>query len=114
MTRGRAIAGVCCLLAVAAAALAVRLPRLAQRPMHGDEANQARKAGDLLETGVYRYDRHEHHGPTLYWLTWPVLRLTGATRFADTSEWQYRLVPVLFAAGLVLLQIGRASCRERV
>ena len=103
MTRGRAIAGVCCLLAVAAAALAVRLPRLAQRPMHGDEANQARKAGDLLETGVYRYDRHEHHGPTLYWLTWPVLRLTGATRFADTSEWQYRLVPVLFAAGLVLL-----------
>ena len=45
-----------------------------------DEANQAVKAGALLETGVYRYDPDEHHGPTLYWLTLPALWLSGAER----------------------------------
>jgi len=45
------------LLTLTAAALAIRLPRLDQRPMHGDEANQAVKAGILLEAGQLRsYD----------------------------------------------------------
>ncbi len=68
---------VACLLILTAAALAIRLPRLGQRPMHGDEANQAVKAGILLETGEYRYDPQEHHGPSLYWLTLPSLWLHG-------------------------------------
>ena len=91
------------LLAAAAGAAALRLPRLDVRPMHGDEANQAVKAGLLLETGVYRYDPHEHHGPTLYFLTLPSLWLAKAKTFAETTEFDFRVVPVLFGIGLVLL-----------
>jgi uncharacterized protein (TIGR03663 family) len=91
------------ILLLTAGALAVRLPRLGQRPMHCDEANQAKKAADLLETGRYDYDPHDHHGPSLCWLTLPVLRLRGVSNFAATSEADYRLAPVVFGAGLVLL-----------
>ena len=51
--------------------LAFRLAWLDLRPMHHDEANQAVRFGQLLETGEYRYDRNDHHGPTLYYLTLP-------------------------------------------
>ncbi|MHC4528105.1 MAG: flippase activity-associated protein Agl23, partial [Planctomycetota bacterium] len=55
----------CCVLILAATMVAVglRLPRLDQRPMHGDEAVHAEKFRLLLEEGTYRYDRHEYHGP---------------------------------------------------
>lgn len=86
-----------------AGALAVRLPRLEQRPMHADEANQAFKTGILLETGVYRYDPHEHHGPSLYWFTLPSLWLSGADRFAVSTAWEYRVVPVVFGVGVIAL-----------
>ena len=93
-----------CILALCAAALAIRLPRLGLRPMHCDEANQAVKAGILAgNRGQYRYDPHEHHGPSLYWLTLPSLRLSGATDFAQTDEADYRIVPVVFGAGLIVL-----------
>jgi len=97
-----------CILAVTAGALALRLPGLDRRPMHCDEANQAVKTGILLETGRYRYDPHEHHGPSLYWLTLPSLRLGPAEDFARSRESQYRIVPVVFAAAgiLLLLLVG--------
>ncbi len=91
------------LLAAFAAALAFRLPRLGLRPMHGDEANQAVKTGDLYETGSYAYDPAEHHGPSLYYLTLPSIWLSPARRFADTAESTYRVVPALVGAFLVLL-----------
>ena len=94
---------VVCILLLAAAALAIRVPRLSVRPMHGDEANQAVKAGLLLETGVYRYDPSDHHGPILYWLTLPSLWLNGTQDFAHSSEFAYRIVPVVFGAGLIVL-----------
>jgi len=91
------------ILALAAAALAFRLPQLEKRPMHCDEGNQAVKAGILLETGVYHYDPLEHHGPSLYWLTLLSLRAGGVERLADSTEWSYRIVPVVFGAGLIVL-----------
>lgn len=84
-------------------ALGLRLPRLAERPIHTDEAVQARKTGDLLETGVYRYDPREFHGPSLYYLTLPFLRLAGVHQFAEATEIPFRLVPVAFGVGLILL-----------
>jgi len=90
-------------LALLAVAAAFRLPGLGMRPMHGDEANQAVKAGILFDKGVYRYDPHEHHGPTLYYLTMPFLWLSGARSFAETTEIPYRLLPALFSLGLILL-----------
>ena len=40
-------------LVIVLAALTLRVPRLDQRPMHGDEANQAVRTGILLDSGVY-------------------------------------------------------------
>lgn len=91
------------MLGIVALALAFRVPRLAERPMHGDEANQAVKAGILLDKGVYHYDAHEHHGPTLYFFTLPVYWLTGIRNAADATESTYRVVTLIFGVGVVLL-----------
>jgi uncharacterized protein (TIGR03663 family) len=81
---------------ILAVAFALRIPHLAERPMHGDEANQAVKTGMLYDKGVYKYDPKEHHGPTLYYAAQPLIWLSGAKRFADTTEIPYRLVPLIF------------------
>ena len=91
------------------AGIFLRVPGLAERPMHHDEANQAYRFGTLLENGTYTYDADDHHGPTLYYLTLPVAWLTGAKSFAETTEITYRLVPVLF--GLLLILADGASPR---
>lgn len=105
------------LLAVVCGSLAFRTIRLDIRPMHHDEANQAYKFGELLEKGSYRYDREEHHGPSLYYLTLPFAWGLSGNSFADLDEWVLRLVPALFGAGLCLLLwilAGRGLPREVV
>jgi uncharacterized protein (TIGR03663 family) len=100
MTRG----GVGALVALAlAAGLALRLVRLDVRPMHHDEANQGVKFGLLLEHGEYRYDAHDHHGPTLYYLTLPAAWLRGQRTLAALDEGTLRGVTVAFGAATVLL-----------
>jgi len=101
MTRRAIFSGI--ILLVAAGGLVLRLPGLDRRPMHTDEAVQAVKTGILYDTGVYRYDPREYHGPTLQYVTVPFLWLSGAKSFADSTEWPYRLVPVVFGTGLILL-----------
>jgi len=83
--------------------LAFRLGWLDLRPMHHDEANQAVRFGQLLETGEYRYDRNDHHGPTLYYLTLPVAWVRGQATLASLDETTMRVVPALFGAGFILL-----------
>ena len=91
------------MLLLVGAALAFRLPQLELRVVHGDEANQAAKAGMLFDEGVYRYDPHEHHGPTLYYATLPFLWLSGAANYCETQAATYRLVPLVFGVALILL-----------
>ena len=86
-----------------AAGLALRLARLDVRPMHHDEANQAVKFGALLERGEYRYDAHDHHGPTLYFLTIPAARLRGQATLAALDERTLRGVTAVFGAATILL-----------
>jgi uncharacterized protein (TIGR03663 family) len=83
--------------------LACRVPRLDLRPMHHDEANQAVRFGQLLETGEYRYDPVDHHGPTLYYLTLPAAWARGQTTLAALDERTLRVVPVAFGVGFILL-----------
>ncbi len=101
----------CCVLILAATivALILRLPRLQQRPMHGDEAVHADKFKALLEEGVYKYDPYEYHGPTLNYLTLIPARLSSAEKLTEVSEFTLRIVPVFFGVSLVLLVllIGR-------
>ncbi|MDH7512062.1 MAG: TIGR03663 family protein [Clostridiales bacterium] len=80
-----------------------RVTALELRPMHHDEANQALKFGALLEQGEYRYDRTDHHGPSLYYLTWPFARLLAGGTLALQSETTLRLVPACFGLGAMLL-----------
>jgi hypothetical protein len=99
MTRGFWLA----LVAISILALALRVPLLEQRPMHGDEAVHADKLRAFWERGTYRYDPREFHGPTLYYATLPIVWLSSARHYADLKETTLRLVPVIFGVGLVLL-----------
>lgn len=100
----------CFLMTTALAiALAFRLTGAGLRPMHHDEANQAVKFGTLLETGEYRYDPDQHHGPTLYYLTLPVAWVRGQSTLASLDERTLRAVPALFGAGLILLFLSLAG-----
>jgi uncharacterized protein (TIGR03663 family) len=47
----------------------LRFYSLSVRPMHTDEAVNAFMLARLLEEGKYIYDRNEHHGPALYYLS---------------------------------------------
>jgi len=95
----------CCVLILAATivAAALRLPRLALRPMHGDEAVHADKFGELLERGVYVYNPEEYHGPTLNYLTLIPAWLCSQKTYAQVTEFTLRVVPVFFGVLLVLL-----------
>jgi uncharacterized protein (TIGR03663 family) len=90
-------------LAALAAALYIRLSDLALRPMHHDEANQAVKFGKLLEEREYVYDKNDHHGPALYFLTLPAAKAMGREKFSDLDETLLRTVPALFGGALLLL-----------
>src|SRR6185312_14890647 len=84
-------------------ALALRCPQLDLRPMHNDEAVNAIKFRDLWEKGAYRYDPNEHHGPTLFYFTLALNKLTCAPDFVRMDESRLRMVTVLFGVGLILL-----------
>jgi uncharacterized protein (TIGR03663 family) len=100
----------CCVLILAATivAFALRLPRLNQRPMHGDEAVHADKFRMLLEQSYYEYDPNEYHGPTLNYLTLVPAWLTGAENLTQVSEFTVRIVPVFFGVCLILLLLPMA------
>ena len=88
---------------IALIALWLRTHDLSRRPMHADEANQAVKTGELLETGRYVFDPRDHHGPTLYYATLPLAWLRGERTLAALSETTVRFVPALFGTLAVLL-----------
>lgn len=97
----------CCVLILGATILgaALRLPRLAQRPMHGDEAIHAEKFGRLLEQDDYTYNPNEYHGPALNYLTLPAARLSSAKKLTQVTEFTVRVVPVFFGLLLVVLAL---------
>ena len=91
------------LLLALGVAVGLRALTLGERPMHNDEAVNAVKFRSLWEQGTYKYDPNEHHGPSLFYATLALERLTGAPRFADFTERRLRWVTVVFGVGLVLL-----------
>lgn len=90
-------------LAITGAALALRLPRLHERPMHTDEAVHAVKFISLLEDGNYQYDSYEFHGPTLNYLTLIPAWLSAAKKSTEISEITLRVVPVFFGTVIILM-----------
>lgn len=86
-----------------AGALALRLPRLATRPLHNDEAVNAVKVSELWQQGRYVYDPDEYHGPTLHYASLPFLWASGARTSDQLDDATLRLAPVAFGVGLILL-----------
>ncbi len=84
-------------------AFAVRLPRLGERPMHTDEAVNAYVTGELLAGKPFQYDPKDRHGPALFALAEPFVKLSGASNFSDLTETQLRLMPVIAGSATVLL-----------
>ncbi len=104
------------LLLLVGVGLGLRWPNLAQRPMHNDEAVNAIKFGTLAETGTYRYDPHEYHGPTLPYFTLAWTRLYPGPGGAVSGEAALRSTTVLFGLILILATallwdgLGRTAC----
>jgi len=67
------------------------------RTFHPDEANQAFTTGRLLETGVYRYDPKDHHGPTLYYAAAAIQKAAGNDSTTTLDGTLLRCTPLLFA-----------------
>jgi len=84
-------------------ALAVRLPRLAERPMHTDESINAYITGELLAGDSFHYDPRDRHGPVLFAFAEPLVKLLGARKFSDLTESQLRLTTVIIGSATVLL-----------
>ncbi len=94
-------------------ALVLRTYDLDRRPMHADEANQAVKTGELIESGTYAFDAHDHHGPTLYFAALPVAWIRGQHTLASLTETTVRIVPALFGTLAVLAVAGIGGVRNR-
>ncbi len=78
-----------------------RFPALGERPMHTDEAILAMKSAEFQDTGHFKYDPKDYHGPGLHYITRVWSKLAG---WGDSSTWteaQLRTVPVI--CGLLLL-----------
>ena len=50
-------------------AILFRFIDLSGRPMHGDEAINAYKVYELIETGKFSYQPSQHHGPLLFYIS---------------------------------------------
>lgn len=90
-------------IVLSALALAVRLPKLAERPMHTDESVNAYITGELLEGESFHYDPRDRHGPLLFAMAEPLVELLGTRKFSDLTETQLRLTPVIAGSATVLL-----------
>jgi uncharacterized protein (TIGR03663 family) len=90
------------LFLLAASALVLRLWHIEDRPMHTDEAVHGVILGEMLETGTYRYSPVDYHGPTLYYLTYPILRVLGLRSLSDLEEWHLRMVSAIIGSATIL------------
>jgi uncharacterized protein (TIGR03663 family) len=71
--------------------------------MHTDESINGYITGELLAGDAFHYDPKDRHGPALYLVAEPLVRLCGARKFSDLTEIQLRLTPVLAGTVTVLL-----------
>ncbi|MEO8499732.1 MAG: glycosyltransferase family 39 protein, partial [Vicinamibacteria bacterium] len=64
-------------LAVLCCGLFLRFQDLSLRPFHHDEGVNGFFLSRLVREGIYKYDPSNYHGPTLYYLSLPLVALLG-------------------------------------
>ncbi|MFW5832370.1 MAG: hypothetical protein ACOCVA_08945, partial [Prolixibacteraceae bacterium] len=84
-------------------AAGVRFAALEMRPMHTDEAVHGIKFGQLLEEGVYRYDKTDYHGPTLNFFTLIPAIIRGQFSVVAVDEFTLRSVAAFLGLAILLL-----------
>jgi uncharacterized protein (TIGR03663 family) len=94
------IASACVLIAAAA----LRLVALNMKPMHHDEGVNGFFLMNLVRQGTYHYDPSNYHGPTLYFITFPLAYIADNLHVLDS--WILRLVTVAFGVGTVWLVLA--------
>lgn len=95
----------CLSVATLCLATALRLACPEQTPLHNDEGVNGFFTMRLFHEGYYHYDPANYHGPTLYYLTLPLVYLFGLNTAA------LRLGPALFG---VLTVAGLLALRPRL
>ena len=71
--------------------------------MHTDESVNAYLTGGLLAGDNFHYDPQDRHGPALFVLAEPLVKLLGAKTFSELTETQLRLTPVILGSATILL-----------
>lgn len=92
-------------LAITISAAWLRFVAIENRPMHADEAILADKLGTLIETGSYRYNLAEHHGPALLYLTYLPARLAGIHSYSGLDEQILRSVPAIAGTAVAVMAL---------
>ena len=88
--------------AILSLACLANLSGLEKRPMHSDEAVNAHKLGIMMETGEFRYDRNEYHGPVLYYASRVFVGLLGQSDYVSLTESSLRAVTAFFGLALII------------
>lgn len=70
--------------------------------MHTDEAVHGVILGQMLEAGSYRYNPVDYHGPTLYYLSYPILKGLGVHSLPEMEAWQLRMITALIGSATIL------------
>jgi uncharacterized protein (TIGR03663 family) len=71
--------------------------------MHTDESINAYITGELLAGETFHYDPQDRHGPALFVVAEPLVKLLGAKNFAGLTETQLRLSAVFTGTMTILL-----------
>src|SRR5215813_10705579 len=90
---------VCAIVFILAVIVAVwlRFDQIGIKPFHHDEGVMSHFLLNLANSGEYRYNPENYHGPTLYYFALAALRVFGANDFA------LRFTPALFGVLTVLM-----------
>jgi uncharacterized protein (TIGR03663 family) len=75
----------------------LRFDQIGLKPFHHDEGVNSHFLLNLANNGEYRYNPENYHGPTLYYIALPALRVLGKTDLA------LRFTPALFGVLTVLM-----------
>jgi uncharacterized protein (TIGR03663 family) len=90
------ICAIAFILAVIVAAW-LRFDQISVKPFHHDEGVMSHFLLNLANSGEYKYNPENYHGPTLYYFALVALRVFGSTDFA------LRFTPALFGVLTVLM-----------
>ena len=92
-----------------------RFAHLSDRPMHGDEAINAVKLSEVVESGLFDYDPHQHHGPIFYYTAALFSVFHGLSDIQGFSESFLRGITALVGIILIWIAFGfRKSLKNDV